>query len=454
MKDSHKANIRSWRWLASTGLKSTSDSIMSPFLPLYGVELGASPSQIGLLVSITSLLSILQIAWAKLADKIKNSRIIAITSNYLSSLLNFVYAILRNLISFITFRGLQSIISSASIPTSSYLLTERTPTKDWPYWNSLIQAFMVVGTLIGVLLGGVLLSHFTGETGYIIIFIGAGFLSLISSILFHFAVPKRERLERRKRWYKIEEVSVTLDNILAIMKTDRNFIWLSFANFIFVFGVNFSAPFYIIFNIEDYSLTILQTAILTSVGLIPQIISSILSARFIEKIRTKEVLIIGGLVTSFFPIVFFIPYIVGVATNIYPILIAMWMVNGVAWGVINTSLSTLTLDVIHPRRRTIQIAINNSLSAVALFIAPVLGGLVIQNSTIFFLVFLISSIFRFLGSLLFIKVKEPIIGGTILRPINKTIVTPIRMNIEKIVHSVTTIQERHRFRRKRKDKLT
>jgi len=450
MKNSHKTNIRSWRWLASTGIKSTSDSIISPFLPLYGIELGASSTQIGLLVSITSLLSILQIAWARLADKIKNARIIAIVSNHISSLFNFLYAILRNLASFIVFRGFQSIISSASVPTTSVILTERTPTKDWPYWNSLIQAFMVVGTLIGVLLGGILLSYFTGEMGYILLFVAAGFLSLISSILFHLAVPKREKLVSRKRWHKIEEVSVSLDNILAIMKTDRNFIWLSLANFIFVFGVNFSAPFYIVFNIEDYSLSILQTALLTSIGLVPQIISSILSAKVIEKLRTKEVLIMGGLITSLFPIAFFIPFITGATNNIYPILISMWIINGIAWGIINTSLSTLTLDVIHPRRRTIQIAINNSLSAIALFLAPVLGGLVIQRSTIFYLVFLISSIGRFVGSILFIKVKEPVIGGTILRPISKIIITPIRVNIEKIVHTMSTIQERQRVRTNKK----
>ncbi|MFW9851894.1 MAG: MFS transporter [Candidatus Thorarchaeota archaeon] len=445
-KKNHKANIRSLFWLSSSGLKSTADSIMSPFLPLYGIELGASPTLIGLLVSITSLLSIVQIGWAKLADKLKNTRIIAIISNYLSSIFNFIFATFRNLAFFVSFRGTQSLISSASLPTSSAILAERTQTKDWPYWNGLIQTFLVIGSLIGILLGGFLLTRFSEELGYIVIFIFAGVISLFSAIMFHLAVPKKRVLEKRKRWYQVEEVSITLDNILAVMKSDKNFIKLSIASFIFIFGVNFSAPFYIVYNIHDYSLTIFEASLLTSIGLVPQIIFSLLTSKFIERIRTKEVLIMGGLITSFFPIVFFLPSILNWTQNIFVVLVIIWIVNGIAWGIINPSLSTLTLDVIHPRRRTLQLAISNSLNAIALFIAPVLGGLAIpqfllngdspSQTDFIYLIFIISAIVRLVGSLFFIIVQEPIIGGTILRPINKIFSTPIRTNAEKIVSTI------------------
>jgi len=457
-KKDHKANIRSLFWLSSTGLKSASDSIMSPFLPLYGIELGATPTLIGLLVSITSLLSIVQIGWARLADKLKNARIIAIISNYLSSIFNFIFATFSNLAFFVSFRGTQSLISSAALPTSSALLAERTQTKDWPYWNGLIQTFLIIGTLIGILLGGFLLTEFSNELGYIIIFVFAGTISLFSAIMFHLAVPKKTVLERRKQWYQIEEISVTLDNILMVMKSDKNFIRLSIASFIFVFGVNFSAPFYIIYNIHDYSLTIFETSLLTSIGLIPQIIFSLLTSKFIERIRTKEVLIIGGLATSFFPIVFFLPSIFNWTQNIFVVLVIIWIVNGIAWGIINPSLSTLTLDVIHPRRRTLQLAISNSLNAIALFIAPVLGGLAIpqfllngdipSQTGFIYIIFVISAVGRLIGSILFITVQEPIIGGTILRPINKILVTPIRTNAEKIISTINASPLSIRKRRK------
>lgn len=422
--------------------------------------LGANPSQIGLIVSITSLLSIFQIIWARLADKLKNSRLIAIISNYASSVFNFLFIIVKNFGYFVSMRGIQSLSASASIPTSSSILAERTQTKDWPFWNSFGQAFLVLGTLIGVLVGGFLLSRFSNDLGFMIIFIVSGVVSVLGALFFHIAVPKKSALEKKKRWYQVEEVSVNLDNILAVMKTDRNFIRLSLASFIFRFGVNFSAPFYIIYNTSAsfYSLTISQTAILCAMGLIPQIIFSIFTIKFIEKLRTKEVLIIGTILTSFFPIIFLIPYLTGMMQNIYPILIILWVVNGMVWGVINSGLLTLTLNVIHPRRRILQLAIYNSLNSIALFIAPILGGLAIPESVLrgeahisvvlICLIFIIGAAFRLLGGLLFIRVKEPVIGGTILRPINKILSYPIRSNIEKTISTIIVSSEKILHRRK------
>ena len=477
----HASNIKPWFWLSSTGLKASSDSVISPFLPLYGVYIGANPAQIGLIVSITSLLSIVQIFWARLADKLKNSRIIAIFSNYLSSIFNFLLVIVKNLGYFVSLRGIQSLMASASAPTSAAILAERTQTKDWPFWNSLSQVFILVGTLIGVLLGGFLLSKFEAQSGYLTLFMLSGAVSFLGAIFFHFAVPKKTDLEKKKKWHQIEEVSVSLDNILAVMKTDRNFIWLSVASFVFTFGVNFSAPFYIVYNTSKsfYALSIFETAILSSIGIIPQILFSFLTIKFIEKLRTKEVLILGTLCTSFFPIVFLIPFLVGTTTNIYILLIIMWVVNGMIWGIIAPSMMTLTLDVIHPRRRMLQIAIYNSLNSIALFIAPILGGLAIPRSIIqeqtyahqllnsafvkfgwvhfgtsppliIGLIFIISAVFRLGGGLLFIKVQEPIIGGTILRPINKILNYPIRANIEKSVSTVMTASAKIGHRRKTK----
>ena len=461
-KKNHKANINSWFWMSSSGLKATSDSLVSPFLPLYGIKLGANPSIIGLIVSISSLLSIIQIFWVKVADRIRNTRIVAILSNYSSGIFNFLFAAVQRLSGFITFRVSQSLVASASIPTSSALLAERTQTKDWPYWNGLIQAFIVLGTLIGVLLGGFLLSRYSEDIGFTIIFLAAGVISILASILFQIAVPKKKRLEKRRRWYQVEEVSVSIDNALAVMKTDKNFIMLALASFIFIFGVNFSAPFYIVYNINDYGLTIFQTSQLTAIGLVPQIISSFLTVKLIEKTRSKEVLIMGGLITAIFPLAFILPSVLEIGQNIFIILIVMWLLNGIAWGVINTSLATLVLDVIHPRRRTLQLAISNSLNSVAMFIAPILGGLAIPKSIIdgnmsvgsnfIYLIFIISAVFRFVGALIFIKVEEPIIGGTVLRPINKMMRVPIRTNIEKIVSTISTAP--HRIRKRRKSTKT
>ncbi|NHJ88040.1 MAG: MFS transporter [Asgard group archaeon] len=438
-----QTNIKITSWLASTSIKATSDSIISPFIPLYGKSIGYSNTKIGLIVSITSLLSIFQIFWAQIAQKYRVSRIIAFVTNYLGASFNFLYLTTQNAFGFAAIRGTQSIIASGSIPTSSAIFAERTPSQSWGFWNSLIQGMIVLGTIIGTLLGGIMLQWLPETKGFTIVFICGGAVSLLSALIFQISVPSQRKMETSRKWMRIEEVDVSINNAISMMKTDKNYLVFILVNFIFVLGVNLSGPFYIIFNTADYgyNLSVFETSILTAVGLIPQMISSIITSRFIEKVRKKELVIVGGLMTSFFPVLYLIPYFTGRTTNVLWILIIMWSINGLAWGVINSSLTTLALDIFHPRRRTLQIAINNSLNSVALFIAPILGGFILEKASIAYLLFILSAAGRFIGILLFILVKEPIIGGTILRPISKVLPFVIRSNAEKQIISLVAPQK-------------
>ncbi|MBN1330707.1 MAG: MFS transporter [Candidatus Heimdallarchaeota archaeon] len=450
-KNQLKSNLRMGVWLASNGTRAFSDSILSPFIPLYGKSLNATSTQIGLIVSITSLLSVVQIFWAFLAQKFHVARFIAIIASYISSIFNFLFLPIRNIFSFASLRGVQSITFSATLPTSSNILAERTPPRSWPLQNSLLQGILVVGTSIGTLIGGILLWKVPTNLGFPLIFIGAGVISLLSAVLFHLAVPSRKKMESKGRWLQIEEVDLTLGNTLATMKTDKNFVIFCFVNFVFIFGVNISGPFYILFNTSHYDLTVFHAALLTSIGLIPQTISSIITAKLIEKARKKELLIVAGIFASLFPIFFIIPSLAGRLTNVFWILIIFWSVNGTAWGIINSSLTTLLLDIIHPRRRTLQLAINNSLSAIALFIAPILGGLIIEKSNLIYTIFIVSASIRIVGVMLFGFVKEPIIGGTLLRPIQRIIPYILRSNAEKGVTILTTTRPPRRIKSKPKD---
>ena len=151
-----------------------------------------------------------------------------------------------------------------------------------------------------------------------------------------------------------------------------------------------------------------------------------------------------------------IPSLAGRVSNVFWILIIIWCFNGVFWGIVNSSLFILLLDIIHPRRRALQLAINNSISAVALFIAPILGGLILEKTATIYILLIISAGIRFIGFILFLLVKEPVIGGTILRPIQRLVPYIIRSNMERGISQVTQTKlikkDRMSFR-KRKTKI-
>ncbi len=430
-KKNKASNIKPFSWFSSTATKATAESMISPFIPLYATYLGANSTLIGFLVSISSLLNIVQIFWAKIAEKYHKIRIIAIFTNFISSIFYYIYLLTQRVGVFIALRASQSLFTSGSIPTSSALLVGRTKRKDYAFWNSLGQFFMVFGALIGILSAGLILTYFVEEIGFKILFLLAGTLSIISAILFYLAVPSQEKLQKKKQWAEIEEVDISLDNIFAIMKTDKNFGILTAVSFIFVFGVHLSAPFYIIYNGLFYNLDIFRISLISAVGLFPQMLTSLLTARFIHRIRKKELLIISSSFTSFFPLIYVLPYFFPI-NEVFYFLLTLWIINGAAWGFINGALTGLIIDIIHPRRRTLQLAIINAVSSMASFLGPILGGLILQfTAELFIIMFIISGIIRLLGTILFIFVKEPIIGGTILRPLGKIFKIISIRNLEK-----------------------
>lgn len=445
-----KSNLKIGYWLVSTGTKALSDSVLSPFIPLYGRSLGATSTEIGFIVSITSLLNITQILWAFLAEKYKISRFLAIVASYLSSIFSFILLPVKNIFLFASMRGLNSVVFSATLPTSSNIFAERTSPRSWSMRTSLIQGVLVFGTLIGTLIGGVILWKIPSNYSYPTIFIGGGIISIFSAVFFHLAVPSKKKLETKGRWVQIEEVGLTLSNTLATMKTDVNFVIFCFVNLLFVFGVNLTGPFFIIFNTTHYDLTIFDTALLTSIGLIPQTLSSLITARLIEKARKKELIVLAGILTSFFPVFFMIPSLTGRVTNVFWILIIIWSINGIAWGIINSSLTTLLLDIIHPRRRTLQLAIFNSISSIALFVAPIIGGLIIEKTITIYTILIVSAALRFIGALLFGIIKEPVIGGTILRPIQRVFPSLVRTNAERGITIFTSSKSTKRIKNRNK----
>jgi MFS family permease len=440
-ENNHSSNLKSGFLFTSSGTRAFSDALLSPFIPIYGRSLGANAIQIGFIVSITSLLSITQLFWAFLAQRFKITRTLAVIASYLATIFNFLLLPIKNIYAFASLRGLQSITISATIPTSTNLIAERTLPKTWVKINSLLQGVLVIGTIFGILLGGIFLWKIPTALSFPIIFISSGVIGLFSAVFLHLAIPSRKRMIAKGRWQQIEEVDITLNNTLATIRTDRNFVIFLVVNFIFIFGTNLSSPFYIVFNTSHYDLTIFETALLTAIGLVPQTIASIATARLIEKVRKKELLIISGFFTSLFPVLFMIPSLAGRMTNVFWILIIIWCFNGISWGIINTSLSIFMLDIIHPRRRTLQLAINNSLSAVALFIAPILGGLILEKTKTIYILLVLSAVIRLIGSVLFSFVKEPIIGGTLLRPIQRVFPFILRSNAERGITIFTNAKQ-------------
>lgn len=129
--------------------------IVIPILPLLGQDYGASPLQVGLLLSVYSLMQFLFAPfWGRLSDRLGRKRILV--GCLLGESLTYVlFAISHDLTWLFIARGLAGFFG-ASLSTASAAISDITPSHQRSKGMALIGAAFGLGFLFGPALGGFL----------------------------------------------------------------------------------------------------------------------------------------------------------------------------------------------------------------------------------------------------------------------------------------------------------
>lgn len=154
----------------------------SPFIPIYGVELGASPIEIGLLYALTNFsLNFFQLIWGYLSDKLRKHVMFIVLSGVLSSIVFIILLFTKSHSIFIFLVVLHSIIGSMSIPTfiaySSQVLDE----SRWRRFSENVNFLNYAGWITATLTVG--LSSHLGLNGFIIGFLIAAMSSILGTMI-------------------------------------------------------------------------------------------------------------------------------------------------------------------------------------------------------------------------------------------------------------------------------
>ncbi|MHA2370076.1 MAG: MFS transporter [Candidatus Hodarchaeales archaeon] len=420
-------------------LNSSSNSTVDPFLPIFARNLGATPVDVGLLAGIFSLVSISQLLWARFAERAQKHRSLVFLGRLMAALLYLPMMLLKQgqILVLLALRFLQGIFVSATAPTETSLMNEHIPlekrTKILPWFTQL----GLIGVILGTLLGGLLFTSLTAEfrlseeMAFGILFVWTAVLGMASSLLLLTAIPSDRAVPLSPESLILQNISVPSQlgwfaKTKAYLRAFGNFWWFCLFAAVFNFGAHFAAPFFIIIQIESYNLTLFEAAILTTIATSCQIAVLILQRRydFIRKVGTRNMLFPALLLISLSTIAVIVPYYFE-QMPIFLWLTATWVVLGLGWGIFNATLIILLLDIIHPKYRATLVAIYNTLVGIAMFLAPVLGGLSVVLSNITS-VFLIRSAIILLAIILVIRVKDPEIPGTLLFPTRNVFVKNFR----------------------------
>ncbi|MFW9928377.1 MAG: MFS transporter [Candidatus Thorarchaeota archaeon] len=445
-KKSKKPNFKGW--YLSTGLTQTSNAMIDPFFPLFAKSIGASNAQIGLLSGLMSLISISQILWTKLSQKVQKSSIFVFIGQFISFLLFIPYLFLRKgeILLLVVLRFFQGFFLSAAVPNQANLMSDHIPENERATVITRFTRLGMIGGLVGSLLGGAIFTiiiaeqFLSEEDAYKFIFLLTLIFGIIASLIFFRSVTDKQIVEsidsinliNRDLLLSTSKLSFT-KKFTAYLKKFKNFWIFVVTAFIFYFSVYAASPFFIVLEIESFGFSFLDAAILTAISLIIQIIVAMFleKTKLLDLIGRKKILILGNLILIIATVLILLPYFILQIPKFLWCIFA-WSVLGCGWGFFNSAIAVTLLDIVHPKYRAMQISYYNTIIGLAQFFGPVIGGLLIDfYSNNLIVVFIFRIIILILTFIPLFFVIEPEIPGIVFKPVRNVFPQLFRFNAAK-----------------------
>lgn len=437
-------------WYVATTLQQSSNTFVEPFFPLFARSLGASAGEIGLITGIFSLINISQILWAKIVDRLGKSSFIAFMGQILYAILFLPYILIQKgqIIFLALIRFFQGLFISAFVPSQANLLADHISEKDRGKRVTRFMRLAMIGGLFGTLTGGTIFTFIlaenlmTQEDAFKVIFLLTGILGILASVIFRLSVPDKKELGKLDQINIINRENYLLPSKLGsftkfkvyLKKFKKFWVFIIFAS-IHSFATNLASPFFIVLEIEFYSLTFFEAAILTSTSLIFQISIAIIIEKYdiLNMIGRKKVLYLSNLFIISISFLILLPlFIIEIPKFLW--CLGVFILMGIGWGLFNTTMAVFLLDIAHPKYRTILIAFFNTFIGLAMFFSPIIGGFMIDFISVIDSNYGISSAFvlrlilLIFSAFFLIFVTEPEIPGVIFKPIRNIFPQLMRIN--------------------------
>ena len=200
--------------------------IIIPVLPFYAEEIGASPTELGLLMAVYSLMQLIFAPmWGKVSDRIGRKPVIMIGTLGLA-LSFFLMAISTQLWMLFVARIIGGVLSSANMPTVMAYAADITSEEDRGKGMGIVGAAIGLGFIFGPAIGGIF-SKSNLSTPFFI----AGICSVLTFFMVMFILKESLTVEnrRKKSTEKSQGLFTTLNGSSSIMYFLSFFVTLSLA---------------------------------------------------------------------------------------------------------------------------------------------------------------------------------------------------------------------------------
>jgi DHA1 family multidrug resistance protein-like MFS transporter len=175
-----------WTLALAVMLSGASYTMVIPFLPLYLLDIGASPQSVnmwsGLVLSVTFLVAaILAPYWGRCSDRSGRRRMV-IRAGFSLAVVYFLGSLVRNPLDLFFVRLLQGF-ANGFVPAAMAIVAASTPKENLGFSLGIMQTTLLIGGILGPMMGGTL-SHIFGMRLSFVVAAGIIFCStLIVSVL-------------------------------------------------------------------------------------------------------------------------------------------------------------------------------------------------------------------------------------------------------------------------------
>ncbi|MBI5347481.1 MAG: MFS transporter [Candidatus Aenigmarchaeota archaeon] len=395
-------------------------SITANYLVLFVLALGADNFTIGLVVALPALVSAIVLLPAAYVVEINNRRKMCYITAFLSRVIWIPVAIVPYLITNSIPVLMVSIAISAlfsafvSIAWAS-LVSDIVHEEIRGRYFGLRSKLCAIASLATVIVAGIILAIFPNTFGFLIVFLAAGIAGVLSAYYF-FRFPNIEQIKK-----KIE---------IMPMLRDRRFLIFIIAVFVLQFGVSFSAPFLNVYLIKYLSGTYAWVSVIIFVSGISTIAVQKKWGDISDIIGHKYVVAITSVFIAIIPL----GYVFATSPEF---LIPVNIMSGIVWAGFNLAVFNYLLEI--SERKIVSSALFWTISSLAIFAAPMIGGYMIDMPQLTFmnnyqLVFIISWLIRLVGAFMFIFLIEDIKYMTATRYISRELFAESFQSLEKHLH--------------------
>ncbi len=363
----------------STFFQSFAENIISPFISLLALSMGASKAVIGLVTSLPNFVNLFsQIFWGSLSDITKKKKLMIIFGGVFWAVLWIPVAFTKDPIMLIVLISVQAFLSAISVPAWTVALMKSIPSYQRGEISGRFNAIGSLGSFIGTLIGGyvVFTYGFTFFLFFMIFFFG-----LLSRLPFLFVkLPTMPTYSSSfkytfKKTFDLHSV-MKEKKLMSLIKT---IVFLNFA-------VSLAGPFFSVYVIQQLGGSRLDVAIIAAIGALAGSLFFSTWGKLVDYLGRKTVML-GCII----PITF-IPFVYVISNNVYWIYLYTVVAN-MSWAGFNLAAFAYLSDVVPSERSSSYISIYNFLTGLSTAIAPFLGGIIADLTSIAF-VFLLSTVLR------------------------------------------------------------